>query len=176
VHSGAPASLPLVNIAFRTNGIAWRLQALAEGDLTERARGRAHQMARDSDLRIVAPPDFLRSTASESGPCRGTGTAGNRIAACRCPALCSRKWKGRTILVEVGPGAPVGFDVRHLRNPLYHHDEQHVALIPPAQPAYLPAINVIAQLDRPKKPQESRVNLHSALRTCMALPEAKSQR
>jgi len=33
--------------------IAWRLQALAEGDLTERARERATQLARDADLRVV---------------------------------------------------------------------------------------------------------------------------
>jgi hypothetical protein len=38
--------------------IAWRLQALAEGDLSERARTRAQQIARDAD-RTVAPPDFL---------------------------------------------------------------------------------------------------------------------
>src|ERR1035438_6335407 len=41
--------------------IAWRLQALAEGDLSERARTRAHQIARDADLRTVAPRDFFRS-------------------------------------------------------------------------------------------------------------------
>ena len=39
--------------------IAWRLQALAEGDLSERARGRAHQIAQDGDLRINAPRDFF---------------------------------------------------------------------------------------------------------------------
>src|ERR1022692_2576439 len=39
--------------------IAWRLQALAEGDLSERARARAHQIAQDADLRKVAPRDFL---------------------------------------------------------------------------------------------------------------------
>jgi Protein of unknown function (DUF2924) len=31
--------------------IAWRLQALAEGDLSERARGRAREIAQDADLR-----------------------------------------------------------------------------------------------------------------------------
>ena len=36
--------------------IAWRLQALAEGDLSERARRRAVELANDADLRIGAPP------------------------------------------------------------------------------------------------------------------------
>ena len=35
--------------------IAWRLQALREGDLTERARRRAAELAQDADLRLVAP-------------------------------------------------------------------------------------------------------------------------
>ena len=39
--------------------IAWRLQALAEGDLSARARGRAQQIAHDADLRMIAPRDFL---------------------------------------------------------------------------------------------------------------------
>src|ERR1039457_5329810 len=39
--------------------IAWRLQALAEGDLSQRARDRAREIARDADLRLIAPPDFF---------------------------------------------------------------------------------------------------------------------
>jgi hypothetical protein len=39
--------------------IAWRLQALAEGDLSQRARERAQQIAQDGDLRINAPRDFF---------------------------------------------------------------------------------------------------------------------
>src|SRR3982751_5087350 len=35
--------------------IAWRLQALAEGDLSERAKARAAELARDADLRVVPP-------------------------------------------------------------------------------------------------------------------------
>ena len=35
--------------------IAWRLQALEEGDLSERARRRAEQLAHDADLRVTAP-------------------------------------------------------------------------------------------------------------------------
>src|SRR5205807_10637354 len=41
--------------------IAWRLQALVEGDLSERARRRAAELACDADLRISAP-------AASSGP------------------------------------------------------------------------------------------------------------
>ena len=35
--------------------IAWRMQADAEGDLSERARQRARELANDADLRIIAP-------------------------------------------------------------------------------------------------------------------------
>src|SRR6266478_1891211 len=55
--------------------IAWRLQALAEGDLSERARDRAHQIAQDADLRTVAPRDFftiegevIKATRGEARP------------------------------------------------------------------------------------------------------------
>ena len=82
--------------------IGWRLQALAEGDLTERARDRAQQLARDADLRLVAPPSFF-TLGSE--PVRTTPEAGNRRSLdSRLPlagTLLSRQWKGRTILVEV---------------------------------------------------------------------------
>ncbi len=35
--------------------ILWRLQALAEGDLSERARRRARELADDAELRLTAP-------------------------------------------------------------------------------------------------------------------------
>ena len=35
--------------------VAWRVQAMAEGDLTERARERARELARDADLRVRPP-------------------------------------------------------------------------------------------------------------------------
>ena len=35
--------------------LAWRLQALAEGDLSQRARQRAAELARDADLRLNPP-------------------------------------------------------------------------------------------------------------------------
>jgi hypothetical protein len=42
---------------FLRKRIAWRVQALAEGDLSERARRRAEELANDADLRIRAPRD-----------------------------------------------------------------------------------------------------------------------
>ncbi len=44
--------------------IAWRIQALAEGDLSERARRRAAELACDADLRLRAPRR-QRSNASQ---------------------------------------------------------------------------------------------------------------
>ena len=35
--------------------LAWRIQANAEGDISERARRRAEELADDSDLRVKAP-------------------------------------------------------------------------------------------------------------------------
>src|SRR5256714_6822117 len=35
--------------------VAWRLQALAEGELSERARQRAAELANDADLRTTVP-------------------------------------------------------------------------------------------------------------------------
>jgi hypothetical protein len=50
---------------FLVRRIAWRLQANAEGDLSERARQRAGALAEDAELRIRAPESFLRAL---SGP------------------------------------------------------------------------------------------------------------
>jgi hypothetical protein len=49
-------SRSLVNEVFRR--VAWRLQARAEGDLSERARQRAAELADDADLRLRAPRQF----------------------------------------------------------------------------------------------------------------------
>src|SRR5688500_16657428 len=48
--------------------IAWRIQALAEGDLSERARRRAAELANDADVRVMPPRP---STASQPSPASG---------------------------------------------------------------------------------------------------------
>jgi hypothetical protein len=44
--------------------IAWRLQAKAEGDLSERARKRADELAEEAALRLRAPRQFWREDGS----------------------------------------------------------------------------------------------------------------
>jgi hypothetical protein len=81
--------------------IAWRLQARAEGDLSERARRRATEIADDSDLRQRAPAAF--SIRREAGaPARlGLSKPGRDW---RLPApgtLITRRLDDRQIVVKV---------------------------------------------------------------------------
>ena len=43
------------NKAFLFKKLAWRIQSLAEGGLSERARRRAEELARDADIRTSVP-------------------------------------------------------------------------------------------------------------------------
>jgi hypothetical protein len=82
--------------------IAWRLQALAEGDLSARARARAQQIAQDADLRRLAPRDFL--TAGGERVRTIPANPHRREPDSRLPpagAWLTRQWKGRTLRVEV---------------------------------------------------------------------------
>ena len=82
--------------------IAWRLQALAEGDLSERANRRAHEIARDADLRIIAPPDFFTVSGETVQTIPGDRTRRQYDSRLPLPgAVLTRNWKGRTLRVEV---------------------------------------------------------------------------
>lgn len=85
--------------------IAWRTQALEEGDLPERARQRAMEIANDADLRVHAP---------RQGAVIGTisGDSGGRTMTVAAPEGCdgrlpmpgawlTREYKGREIRVRV---------------------------------------------------------------------------
>ena len=51
------------NKVWLVRRLIWRLQALAEGDLSERARQRATELAHDADLRL-SPPRRAREVAT----------------------------------------------------------------------------------------------------------------
>jgi len=78
---------------FLVRRIAWRLQALAEGDLSERARERALSLARDADLRLSAP----RGSS-------GMATTAGRDRDARLPkpgTILSRAFRDQNITVHV---------------------------------------------------------------------------
>lgn len=78
--------------------IAWRIQANASGDLSERARRRADELANDADLRTTAPKDnqvAITTTAS---------VAFDHDARLPMPgAVLRRPYKGREVVVRVLP-------------------------------------------------------------------------
>src|SRR5438067_854999 len=57
--------------------VAWRLQCLAEGDLSERARQRAAELAGDADLRTTVPRVKTSPQADWSG---SAGQGGGELA------------------------------------------------------------------------------------------------
>ncbi|MCO6436930.1 MAG: DUF2924 domain-containing protein [Phycisphaerae bacterium] len=62
------------NKDFLFKRIAWRIQSLAEGDLSERARRRAELLARDTDLRTTAPRTPLTAVgANDAKPAASLG-------------------------------------------------------------------------------------------------------
>jgi hypothetical protein len=88
--------------------ILWRMQALREGDLSERAHQRARELANDADLRRGPP----KAGPAQADPASG-GVVSVRLETAadgRLPApgtLLRREYKGRAILVRV---LPKGFE------------------------------------------------------------------
>ncbi|MBI4579827.1 MAG: DUF2924 domain-containing protein [Planctomycetes bacterium] len=82
--------------------IAWRIQANAEGDLSERARQRAMELANDADLRTHAPRN---PTAHEAaGQTKSAAIQIDHDARLPMPgAIVTREYKGKTIQVHVLP-------------------------------------------------------------------------
>jgi len=76
--------------------IAWRLQVLEEGDLSERARRRAVELANDADLRTLAPRD--RETA-DPAPIKIPTVRDNRLP--KPGTILARQYRGHTIEVRV---------------------------------------------------------------------------
>jgi hypothetical protein len=80
--------------------IIWRLQSMAEGDLTERARARAMEIAVDADIRRRPPKaPGPRLDALLSAPIPAAGATDQRVP---IPgSLITRHYKGRRLEVLV---------------------------------------------------------------------------
>lgn len=90
--------------------IAWRIQADAEGDLSDRARARAAELARDSDLRVIPPRERPVADLPVARGGTRTGPLPQEKADGRLPppgSLLTRKYKGGTVQVKV---LPAGFE------------------------------------------------------------------
>jgi len=86
--------------------LAWRLQALAEGDLSARARQRAAELANDADLRTSAPRTTSRDEPAK--PAAGQATIAKTMTPARHDdrlpppgSLLTRAYKGRIHEVKV---------------------------------------------------------------------------
>ena len=80
--------------------LAWRLQALSEGGLSEAARQRALEIANASDVRMLPARGFLAETSAAAAPSRANHCRLDR----RIPApgaILKRDYEGRTIQVKV---------------------------------------------------------------------------
>jgi len=89
--------------------IAWRLQSVAEGDLSERARRRAMELARDADIRTTMPRDHSLPPSDSLSGHAPERTRVEHISVApddRLPlpgAVLTRKYKNQTYAVTVLP-------------------------------------------------------------------------
>jgi hypothetical protein len=89
------------NKTWLVRRIAWRLQAVAQGDLSERARRRAEELARDADLRLTPPRGAIQTPPAT--PDRSEPTLKLRADA-RVPppgTVLTRSYEGRTLRVQI---------------------------------------------------------------------------
>ena len=86
------------NKAWLVRRIAWRLQALAQGDLSERARRRAEELARDADLRLN-PPRRQTTTTTPPEPVHVPTPVDHRLPP--PGTILTRPYKGQLVQVQV---------------------------------------------------------------------------
>ena len=87
------------NRTWLVKRIAWRLQALAEGDLSERARRRAAELARDADLRLNPPRSKTTPTPPLPEPISVPAPVDHRLPP--PGTLLTRPYKGQLVQVQV---------------------------------------------------------------------------
>ena len=104
------------NREFLRHLIAWRLQAQAEGDLSERARRRITEIADDKDLRVRAPKSFCPGASQPPGS-TGRGTHDFRLP--RPGTELRRRFENRDIVVKVLAN---GYEYEHHTLPISERD------------------------------------------------------
>src|SRR6185503_16025605 len=88
------------NKAWLVKRIAWRLQAAAEGGLSERARQRAVELANDAEIRVTPPRE--KKSSGEESPAKTIPFVDRRDSRLPPPGnWIERDYKGRTIRVLV---------------------------------------------------------------------------
>jgi hypothetical protein len=92
------------NKEFLFKRIAWRIQSLAEGTLSERARQRADELARDADIRTTMPRP--RETLPQSQTLV-VAIDSNRTGLPTPGTVLTRQYRGRIVQVTV---LPKGFE------------------------------------------------------------------
>ena len=88
--------------AYLIRKIAWRLQAIAEGDLSERARRRAEELANEADVRVTPPRGHKGRTQSSESFTRPTMVSTDHRLPSPGTAIV-RQYKGQTLRVLVLP-------------------------------------------------------------------------
>src|SRR5208337_1515478 len=88
---------------FLFRRIAWRIQALAEGGLSDRARRRALEIANDADLRIRAPRTMFGQDPTLNPKLSVTRKVASDLDSRLPPhgSFLEREYKGRRIIVKV---------------------------------------------------------------------------
>lgn len=79
--------------------IAWKLQANAEGGLSERALARARELARDADLRTTAPRPKPMPAGAATKVIKATFDTDSRLPV--PGSIITRAYKGRALRVVV---------------------------------------------------------------------------
>jgi hypothetical protein len=79
--------------------IVWRMQALAEGDLSERARRRAAELARDADLRLNPPQRKASTTTTAPESLSIPAPVDQRLPP--PGTILTRPYKGQLVQVQV---------------------------------------------------------------------------
>ena len=88
------------NKAWLIKQIAWRIQSLAEGGLSERARRRADELANEADLRL-SPPRTPQPTSVQRVQVEVASPVEQRLPP--PGTMLVREYKGRTLHVLVLP-------------------------------------------------------------------------